>query len=100
MPDQHAACAVTSADGTAVEYLSLGQGPDVLVVPGALALAADLLPLAALLAQRYTVHVVQRRGGGGSGPQGGQYGIARECEDVEAVRAKTGARLIFGHSFG
>jgi pimeloyl-ACP methyl ester carboxylesterase len=46
------------------------------------------------------VHIVQRRGRGGSGPQGERYGIARECEDVEAVRARTGARLIFGHSFG
>jgi pimeloyl-ACP methyl ester carboxylesterase len=91
---------VASADGTPVEYLSVGQGPPVIVVPGALATAADLLPFAALLAPRYTVHVVQRRGRGGSGPQGGQYGIDRECEDIEAVRARTGARLIAGHSFG
>ena len=46
------------------------------------------------------MHVVQRRGRGGSGPQGDRYGIERECEDIEAVRARTGARLIFGHSFG
>jgi pimeloyl-ACP methyl ester carboxylesterase len=91
---------LTSADGTPVEYLSLGRGPHVIVIPGALALAADLTALAELLAVRHTVHVVQRRGRGGSGPQGNQYGIARECEDVEAVRAQTGARLIFGHSFG
>jgi pimeloyl-ACP methyl ester carboxylesterase len=91
---------VTSADGTPVEYLSMGQGPPVIVVPGALATAADLVPFAALLAPRYNVHVVQRRGRGGSGPQGDRYGIARECEDIEAVRARTGARLIAGHSFG
>jgi pimeloyl-ACP methyl ester carboxylesterase len=91
---------VLSADGTPVEYLSMGRGPDVIVVPGALAVAADLAAFAALLAERHTVHVVQRRGRGGSGPQGDRYGIARECEDIEAVRAQTGARLIFGHSFG
>ena len=91
---------VTSADGTAVEYLSAGHGPHVIVVPGALAMASDLAAFATLLAQRHTVHVVQRRGRGGSGPQGDRYGIARECEDIEAVRAQTGARLIFGHSFG
>jgi pimeloyl-ACP methyl ester carboxylesterase len=91
---------LTSADGTPVEYLSLGRGPHVIVIPGALALAPDLTALAELLAVRHAVHVVQRRGRGGSGPQGDQYGIARECEDVEAVRAETGARLIFGHSFG
>ena len=91
---------VTSADGTPVEYLSAGSGPHVIVVPGALAVASDLTALAALLAQRHTVHIVQRRGRGGSGPQGERYGIERECEDVEAVRARTGARLVFGHSFG
>ena len=91
---------VHSADGTPVEYLTVGHGPHVIVVPGALALAADLIPFASLLGQRHTVHVVQRRGRGGSGPQGDRYGIARECEDIEAVRAATGARLIFGHSFG
>ena len=92
--------AVSSADGTRVEYLSVGRGPGVIVVPGALAVAADLADFAALLASRHTVHVMQRRGRGGSGPQGERYGIARECEDVETVRARTGARLIFGHSFG
>jgi pimeloyl-ACP methyl ester carboxylesterase len=91
---------VTSADGTPVEYLSVGSGPPVIVIPGALAMARDLTAFAMLLAQRHTVHIVQRRGRGGSGPQGERYGIARECEDVEAVRARTGARLIFGHSFG
>jgi pimeloyl-ACP methyl ester carboxylesterase len=63
-------------------------------------MAAVLAGLAALLADRHTVHVVQRRGRGGSGPQGDRYGMARECEDVEAVRARTGARLVFGHSYG
>ena len=91
---------LTSADGTPVEYLSAGHGPHVIVIPGALAIASDLTAFAVLLAQRHTVHVVQRRGRGGSGSQGDTYGIERECEDVEAVRARTGARLIFGHSFG
>lgn len=90
----------TSADGTAVEYLSAGRGPGVIVIPGALALARDLAAFAALLAGRHAVHVVQRRGRGGSGPQGDRYGIERECEDIEAVRARTGARLMFGTSFG
>ncbi|HET6193074.1 MAG TPA: alpha/beta hydrolase [Trebonia sp.] len=91
---------VTSADGTPVEYLSAGHGPPVIAVPGALAVASDLAAFAALVAGKHTVHVVQRRGRGGSGPQGDRYGIDRECEDIGAVRARTGARLIFGHSFG
>lgn len=99
MPDWHTN-ALSSADGTRVEYLSAGRGPHAIVVPGALALASDLIPFGALLARRHTVHIVQRRGRGGSGPQGNRYGMARESEDLEAVRARTGARLIFGHSFG
>jgi pimeloyl-ACP methyl ester carboxylesterase len=91
---------VTSADGTAVEYLSVGHGPDVIVIPGMFATAAALTDFAVLLAERHTVHIVQRRGRGGSGPQGDRYGIDRECEDVEAIRARTGARLVFGHSYG
>jgi pimeloyl-ACP methyl ester carboxylesterase len=91
---------LASADGTPVEYLSVGRGPHVIVVPGALAIASDLTAFAKVLAQRHTVHVVQRRGRGGSGPQGDRYGIARECEDIEAVRVRTGARLIVGNSFG
>ena len=99
MPDL-APRVLASADGTAIEYLSAGRGPHVIVVPGALAMARDMAAFAALLAGRHTVHVVQRRGRGGSGPQGDRYGIERECEDIEVVRARTGARLIFGHSFG
>ncbi|HET6190606.1 MAG TPA: alpha/beta hydrolase [Trebonia sp.] len=91
---------VTSPDGTAVEYLSAGRGPHLIVVPGALAMACDMAAFAALLTGQHTVHIMQRRSRGGSGPQGNQYGIERECEDIEAVRARTGARLIFGHSFG
>jgi pimeloyl-ACP methyl ester carboxylesterase len=92
--------AATSADSTVVEYLSAGHGPAVIIVPGALAEARDLTSLASLLAAGHAVHIVQRRGRGGSGPQGDHYAIERECEDIEAVRAATGARLLFGHSFG
>ncbi|BDO42716.1 hypothetical protein CELD12_22060 [Cellulomonas sp. NTE-D12] len=90
----------TSADGTRIEYLTTGRGPGLIAVPGALSTAETLGPLAGHLGERYTVHVVQRRGRGGSGPQGDRYGIERELEDLEAVREQTGARLVFGHSYG
>ncbi|WP_018352474.1 alpha/beta fold hydrolase [Longispora albida] len=91
---------VYSADGTVISYRSTGSGPGLLVVPGAFALAADFDGLAAALAGTFTVHVIERRGRGASGPQGDRYGVAAECADIEAVRAATGARLVFGHSFG
>jgi pimeloyl-ACP methyl ester carboxylesterase len=40
------------------------------------------------------------RGRGQSGPQGDDYGINSECDDLAAVQAATGAKLLFGHSFG
>lgn len=46
------------------------------------------------------MHVMERRGRGRSGPQGGEYGIDREREDLIAVQAATGATLLVGHSFG
>jgi pimeloyl-ACP methyl ester carboxylesterase len=46
------------------------------------------------------VHTVQRRGRGGSDPQGSAYCITTECEDIAAVQQATGSHLIFGHSYG
>ncbi len=91
---------VRSADSTTIGYRSVGSGPGLLLVPGAFALAADFDALAGELADRFTVHVVERRGRGASGPQGDAYGAGAECADIEAVRAATGARFVFGHSFG
>jgi pimeloyl-ACP methyl ester carboxylesterase len=96
---------VVSRDGTPIEYLSVcgpraGDQPGVILIPGALAIASDLSGLASLLAPDFSVHIIQRRGRGASGPQGDHYSIQSECDDVAAVRAATGATLLFGHSFG
>jgi pimeloyl-ACP methyl ester carboxylesterase len=90
----------TSTDGTRIEYLVGGTGPGLVLVPGALTLASDFLGLARLLAVSHNVAIVQRRGRGGSGPQGPDYSLERECEDLAAVWAASGARFLFGHSFG
>ncbi|MEU6409090.1 alpha/beta hydrolase [Microbispora sp. NPDC046933] len=91
---------VQSADGTPIGYQTLGTGPDLIVLGGNLKTSADYLPLARLLARSFTVHVVDRRGRGASGPQGPDYSLAKEVEDLCAVQADTGARLAFGHSYG
>ncbi len=91
---------VLSRDGTTIAYLSQGAGPAVVVVPGVLSVAADYAAFACALAEHFTVHTIERRGRGGSGPQGADYGIAKECEDVLALRSKTRARLLVGHSYG
>ncbi|MGW0518727.1 alpha/beta fold hydrolase [Crossiella sp. NPDC003009] len=91
---------VSSADGTTISYQTLGTGPGLIVLGGALRTAADYTPLASALARSCTVHLVERRGRGASGPLGPQYSLASEVADLRAVQAATGARLAFGHSYG
>jgi pimeloyl-ACP methyl ester carboxylesterase len=90
---------VRSADGTTVGYRRWGDGPAVIVIPGALSLASDFDGFARALGG-FEVHVLDRRGRGASGPQGHGYSIGKECDDVLAVQEATGATLLFGHSFG
>jgi pimeloyl-ACP methyl ester carboxylesterase len=92
--------AVLSKDGTAISYLSIGRGPSVLVIPGVLSMASDYAAFASALAEHFTVHTIERRGRGGSGPQGDDYSIVKECEDVLALQQETGASLLVGHSYG
>jgi pimeloyl-ACP methyl ester carboxylesterase len=91
---------VPSNDGTAIAYLSQGTGPSVVVIPGVLSMAADYADFARALGEDFAVHTIERRGRGNSGPQGDDYSIFKECEDVLAVRAETGASLLVGHSYG
>jgi pimeloyl-ACP methyl ester carboxylesterase len=49
---------------------------------------------------RFSVYTIERRGRGESGDRPDAYAIVRECEDVAALQAATGATLVFGHSFG
>ncbi len=91
---------VRSKDGTTISYLSMGGGPSVLVLPGVLSMAADYAAFARVLAEHFMVHTIERRGRGESGPQGDDYSIVKECEDVLALRAATGASLLVGHSYG
>jgi pimeloyl-ACP methyl ester carboxylesterase len=92
--------AVLSQDGAKISYRSQGSGPPVLVIPGALSMAADYAAFAGALAEHFTVHIIERRGRGLSSPQGDDYSMLKEREDVLALRAATGASLLVGHSFG
>ena len=91
---------VRSADGTTIGFFTLGSGPGLVVVGGSLAEGQNYLRLARSLATGFTVHVVDRRGRGRSGPQGPGYDLGTEVADLLAVLAATGARTVFGHSFG
>jgi pimeloyl-ACP methyl ester carboxylesterase len=91
---------VVSEDGATIGYLTIGRGPAVIVIPGALSVAADYAPFGSALAEHFAVHIVERRGRGRSSAQGADYSIGKECEDVLAVQRQTGASLLVGHSFG
>lgn len=91
---------VSSLDGTTISFLSFGQGPGLVVLPGNNRRAHHYLALATNLADTFTVHVIERRGRGLSGPQGKDYDIGKEVEDARAVLTRTEAQMVFGHSYG
>jgi pimeloyl-ACP methyl ester carboxylesterase len=91
---------VHSKDGTTISYLTAGSGPSVIVIPGALSMAVGYTTFARSLAELFTVHTIERRGRGESGPQGNDYSIVKEREDVLALQERTGASFLVGHSFG
>lgn len=91
---------VASSDGTSISYESLGDGEGLVVLGGAWRTSRDYLALARALSDAFTVHMIDRRGREHSGPQGATYSIAREVEDLLSVQARTGARIVFGHSYG
>jgi pimeloyl-ACP methyl ester carboxylesterase len=89
---------VTSKDGTAIEFDRLGQGPGVIVVGGILGDRSQQAPLAALLAEHFTVFNYDRRGHGKSGftPP---YAVEREIEDLDAIiDAAGGEAFVYGTS--
>lgn len=94
------AASVLSADATPIGYSSLGEGPGLIIVGGVLSNGSDYVPLARALAGDFEVHVMDRRGRPGSGPQRQSHSIEDERADLIAVAAATGATAVFGHSFG
>jgi pimeloyl-ACP methyl ester carboxylesterase len=91
---------VTSADGTAIAYDRLGEGPAVVLVCGGSVDRMSNAPLAALLAENYTVYNYDRRGRGDSG-DGAEYAIEREFEDLDAILAAAGGSAhLYGTSSG
>jgi pimeloyl-ACP methyl ester carboxylesterase len=94
-----------SADGTRIGFRRLGSGPAVVFVHGSVSTHTDWMPVARLLADRFTCFAMDRRGRAKSGEGVGPYSIEREYEDIEAVlavaKAETGAEAaLAAHSYG
>jgi pimeloyl-ACP methyl ester carboxylesterase len=91
---------VISTAGTAIAFDRLGDGSPVILVCGASTDRTANAPLAALLAERFTVFNYDRRGRGNSGDTR-PYAVEREVEDIDAViDAGGGSAFLCGTSSG
>jgi pimeloyl-ACP methyl ester carboxylesterase len=98
---------VASADGTRIAYERVGNGPALVQVDGALCYRdfGPSRPLAAELADRFTVYSYDRRGRGDSGDAPGSV-PERELEDLRAVIDEASAHsgggevAVYGSSSG
>lgn len=93
---------VTSRDGTRIAYETLGSGPAVILVDGAMCYRGmgPAMPLAKELQDRFAVTVYDRRGRGESGDTQ-PYSVDREVEDLQAIiEAIGGTTMLYGISSG
>lgn len=91
---------VNSADGTAIAFDRLGNGPPLILASGAFNTRDTTSPLAAVLRDRFTVFNYDRRGRGDSG-DAPSYAVEGEIEDIDAlIGAAGGSAALFGYSSG
>jgi pimeloyl-ACP methyl ester carboxylesterase len=91
---------VGSNDGTTIVFRRSGAGPPLVLVHGTTGAHWRFSFLAPVLAERFTVYAVERRGRGESG-DAEAYAIEREFEDVAAVvDSLDEPATLFGHSYG
>jgi len=93
---------VVSADGTAIAFDRIGDGPPLILVDGALCYRASGPngQLARQLASDFTVMTYDRRGRGDSGDSP-PYAIEREVDDLEALIKEAGGSVyLYGISSG
>jgi len=93
---------VTSADGTTIAYETLGRGPALILVDGAMCHRGfgPARDLAAALADTCTVYLYDRRGRGSSGDTR-PWAPQREIEDLAALlQAAGGSAYVLGCSSG
>ena len=83
----------------------MGSGPALILVHGTTADHRTWRVLGPMLAQRRTVHAIDRRGRGDSGDGDGPYSIGLELDDLaaaaDALAGETGGPVdVLGHSLG
>lgn len=94
--------ALTSRDGTTIGFETVGNGPAVVLVDGAMCFrdSGPMRPIAEQLAGQFTVYLYDRRGRGESSNTL-PFAVDREIEDLDAViTAAGGAANVLGISSG
>ncbi|MFC4951118.1 alpha/beta fold hydrolase [Pseudonocardia sp. GCM10023141] len=92
---------VVSTEGNHVAFQRFGDGPPIIVLPGAMNPGESWRGVAERLADTYTVLLVDRRGYPPSEEAGGVSSFAREVADVRALIAHVGGSAhVLGHSYG
>jgi pimeloyl-ACP methyl ester carboxylesterase len=94
--------ALVSNDGTTIAYETVGDGPPVILVDGAMCFrdSGPMRPIASELAAHFTAVLYDRRGRGESGDTP-PSSVQREVEDLEALIRTVGAPVsLFGISSG
>ena len=92
---------VASADGTRISCSKSGSGPPLVFVHGTSVDRWSVRFIEPLLAERFTVYAVDRRGRGLSGDSESDYRIDQEFADVASVVDSLGESAdLFGHSYG
>ena len=91
-----------SQDGTRVGCEVAGQGPALLAIHGSTADRHRWDAVRDALAQRFRVHLMDRRGRGLSSDENADdYSVVREAEDIRALVEAIGEPvLVLSHSYG
>lgn len=86
---------LTSADGTTIGYETVGSGPVVILVDGAMCFrdAGPMRPIADRLADRFRVVLYDRRGRGAS-TDTAPFAVGREIEDIDALISAVGSPAV------
>jgi pimeloyl-ACP methyl ester carboxylesterase len=91
---------ITARDGAAIALHSTGDGPGIVVVHGGGVTAGMYRRLAVRLADRFTVHLYNRRGREDAAPRREPYTFDQDIDDLAAILEHTGTGNVIGHSSG
>ncbi|RLP85673.1 alpha/beta fold hydrolase [Micromonospora sp. BL4] len=91
---------ITARDGASIVLHSTGTGPGVVVVHGGGVTIDVYRRLATALADRFTVHLYNRRGRGDAPARSEPYTFEQDIDDLAVVLEHTGSGNVIGHSSG